>query len=670
MGHRPKTGQNPMCNAHLGGNFGIRAPREGDGDAHLGQAPNVLKVPTSSPLSRETLRFGRFLSAIAIVVACVLPGRSALAHEIPRHVGVRAWVAPVADRVRVLVQIPMDAVRDVDLPLRANEALDVSRALPFLNDAARLWVADALTLRDGATALPAPRVVAVRAALPADRAFDSYALALAAVQTLPLPDSIDIPHGQLRLEVLLEVPLTGPLTDLVITPQWANLGVRTTTVLTLVNTDGSERRYAFDGNPGEVRVDPRWWHATGQFMQEGVHHLLFGYDHLLFLLCLVLPFRQLRPLIGIVTAFTVAHSLTLVSSALGYAPDVSWFTPFVETIIAASIVLMAVGNLLGPRLERRWIMAFVFGLVHGFGFSAALGNSLQFAGTHLLTSLLAFNVGVEIAQVAVLLVLVPILNRAFTYVPERTAIAVASAFVAHEAWHWTKERFAVLESYPFTLPVLDVSMAVLVMRVLMVLLVLLGVLWALQALMKRLQQRNEGGNSAGLVGTGAAVLALLSVVPAAPTQRLEAQPRSTMAGVYTADQATKGREVFNSNCLGCHTTASHQGTAFQIKWFGRPLFDLYDYVSQAMPKAAPGTLTEDEYVWVTAYILRLNGMPAGRIELNPEPAWLKAVRVDSTAARGVGTPKSLSNTPAHNVSSAVSLPFPLVPRHRARTEHP
>jgi len=65
---------------------------------------------------------------------------------------------------------------------------------------------------------------------------------------------------------------------------------------------------------------------------------------------------------------------------------------------------------------------------------------------------------------------------------------------------------------------------------------------------------------------------------------------------------------------------------------------LFDYVSQAMPKAAPGSLSEDEYVWVTAYILRLNGMPAGRTELSPEPAWLKSVRVDSTMGRANGTP--------------------------------
>lgn len=593
-----------------------------------------------------------------MVVAWVLPRGVALAHEIPRHVGVRAWVAPAPDRVRLLVQIPMDAVRDVDFPLLANEALDVPRSLPYLRDAAQLWVADAIRMRDGTSALPVPRVVAVRAAVPSDRAFEGYATAFTAVQRVPLADSVRIPHGQLRLEVLLEVPLRTPVRDLVFTPSWANLGVRTTTVLTLVNADGRERAYAFEGNPGAVRLDPRWWHAAALFVQEGATHLLLGYDHLLFLLCLVLPFRRVRPLVGVVTAFTVAHSLTLVASALGFAPVVAWFPPLVEVVIAASIVTMAVGNLLRPRLERRWILAFVFGLVHGFGFSSALRDTLQFAGNHLFTSLLAFNIGVELAQIALLVMAVPLLDRLFRRVPERASIVVASAFVAHEAWHWTKDRFADFQSYPLTMPVFDMSFAVFGIRVLMALLVLTGVLWALQALMDRLQPRSMPG---GLTN-GATMLLLVAALLVTPTSRATAQPRTTMAGVYTADQATKGREVFNSNCLGCHTTASHQGTAFQLKWFGRPLYDLYDFLSQAMPKAAPGSLTEDEYVWVTAYILRLNGMPAGRTELNAEPSWLKAVRVDSSAARAVGTPP----VSRLSFSSQVSL----VPRQRARMEHP
>src|SRR4029077_14421226 len=148
----------------------------------------------------------------------------------------------------------------------------------------------------------------------------------------------------------------------------------------------------------------------------GFEHILDGIDHLLFIFCLVIPFRKIRPLIGIVTAFTVAHSITLIASAAGLAPSGLWFPPLIEVLIALSIVYMALENIVGPKLERRWMLAFGFGLVHGFGFSFALRDSLQFAGSHLLTSLLAFNVGVEIGQIAVLCVAIPVLALVFKHV--------------------------------------------------------------------------------------------------------------------------------------------------------------------------------------------------------------------------------------------------------------
>jgi hypothetical protein len=83
------------------------------------------------------------------------------------------------------------------------------------------------------------------------------------------------------------------------------------------------------------------------------------------------------------------------------------------------------------------------------------------------------------------------------------------------------------------------------------------------------------------------------------------------------------------------------GAAFELRWFGRPLSELFGYLSNLMPKSAPGTLTEDEYVWVTAYILKLNGMPAGKVELNAEPDWLKAVRIDASPSNAPG------NAPDH-----------------------
>ncbi len=126
--------------------------------------------------------------------------------------------------------------------------------------------------------------------------------------------------------------------------------------------------------------------------------------------CLVIPFRRIRPLVAIVTAFTVAHSITLIASAAGFAPDALWFPPLIEVLIALSIVYMALENIVGAKLERRWMIAFGFGLVHGFGFSFALRESLQFAGAHLATSLVSFNVGVELGQLRVLAVAVPALN--------------------------------------------------------------------------------------------------------------------------------------------------------------------------------------------------------------------------------------------------------------------
>src|SRR4029079_15347659 len=201
------------------------------------------------------------------------------------------------------------------------------------------------------------------------------------------------------------------------------------------------RAYEFSGDPGLVRLDPRWQQAALRFVQEGFAHILGGTDHLLFLFCLVIPFRRLRPLIAVVTAFTVAHSITLIASAYELGPDALWFPPLIETLIAVSIVYMALENIAGARVQRRWMIALGFGLVHGFGFSFALRQNLQFAGSHLLTSLLSFNVGVELGQLLVLLLLVPLLDALFRFVvAERMGTIILSALVAHTGWHWMIER--------------------------------------------------------------------------------------------------------------------------------------------------------------------------------------------------------------------------------------
>jgi hypothetical protein len=226
-------------------------------------------------------------------------------------------------------------------------------------------------------------------------------------------------------------------------------------------------------------LDPSWAQAAARFTADGFMHILDGTDHLFFILCLALPFRRFRALALVVTAFTVAHSITLIGSALGMGPRGLWFAPAVEVLIAASILYMALENIVGVSVRRRWFLTFAFGLVHGFGFSFALQESLQFAGSHLVTSLLAFNAGVELGQLAVLAVLVPALALLFKAVPERIAVILVSAFVAHTAWHWMVERWEKLRQFPW--PTLDAAGGALLMRWLMVLVALAAVAWLVRA---------------------------------------------------------------------------------------------------------------------------------------------------------------------------------------------
>jgi hypothetical protein len=235
-------------------------------------------------------------------------------------------------------------------------------------------------------------------------------------------------------------------------PRFAHLALRSAASVRVLLPDGSVRAWQFSGDaPEAVPLDPRWYQAASSFVALGFHHILDGTDHLLFLLCLVIPFRQLTRLVLVITAFTVAHSLTLMTSAYGWGPEALWFPPLIELLIAASIVYMAIENIVGAgSVRRRWLMAFGFGLVHGFGFSFALRESLQFAGSHLLVSLLAFNVGVELGQLLVLLLMLPVLPLLFRWLrEERWGVIILSALVAHTSWHWMLERWERLRQFSF-----------------------------------------------------------------------------------------------------------------------------------------------------------------------------------------------------------------------------
>ncbi|MDP6409768.1 MAG: HupE/UreJ family protein [Planctomycetota bacterium] len=157
------------------------------------------------------------------------------------------------------------------------------------------------------------------------------------------------------------------------------------------------------------RSDPEGRGAFGVFLRLGWEHILDGWDHLCFVFALVLCSRKLRSLLAVVTAFTLAHSLSLALSVLGVV-EFSAHARFIEAAIALSIAYVAVDNLAYPRLERpRWLEAFVFGLIHGLGFAGFLGESLLREHARAM-ALFSFNLGVELGQVAVVLAVVLVLR--------------------------------------------------------------------------------------------------------------------------------------------------------------------------------------------------------------------------------------------------------------------
>ena len=104
--------------------------------------------------------------------------------------------------------------------------------------------------------------------------------------------------------------------------------------------------------------------------------------------------------------------------------------------------------------------------------------------------------------------------------------------------------------------------------------------------------------------------------------------RSTSAGVYTADQATRGRDVYAMQCKSCHTPASHTGAIFAAWWDRKPLSELYQFIVTRMPKNEPGSLQADEYVDVTAYLLKLNELPSGNEPLPADSVAMKKIRIE------------------------------------------
>ncbi|MBT5074222.1 MAG: HupE/UreJ family protein [Kordiimonadaceae bacterium] len=412
------------------------------------------------------------------------------AHDIPMSVTVHMYVKPEGNTLKLLLRVPLESMSELVYPTWGPGYLDFENADPILLDAAHVYLTEELQVYENGVLIEDKMITAYRATSPQDRSIQNWDTAIENINKPAFTNEERLYYGQAVLDVLYEFPISSDQSQFSINPTLNKLASITNTVLRFMPAGTGERVFNYMGNPGVVELDPSLMHALYEFSELGFFHILEGIDHILFLLCLVIPLRSFRALIPVVTSFTIAHSITLISTAFGLAPQAIWFPPLIETLIALSIVYMAFENIVGAKLEKRWIVAFGFGLVHGFGFSFLLSDSMQFAGSHLFTSLLSFNLGVEIGQLFILALVLPALNLLFKYVvAEKTGAILLSALVAHSGWHWMTERNDRLNEYIFVMPEINAAFYAELMRWGMLAIIIAIASWLMYELSKWISKR-------------------------------------------------------------------------------------------------------------------------------------------------------------------------------------
>jgi HupE/UreJ protein len=437
---------------------------------------------------------------LALLLALTLQA-DLVAHDIPDEIVVQSYVRPQQNQLQVLLRVPLLAIADANLPKDGTGYL----AMPYIDAALREaanQISNGIVFLEGDERLTHYEMANARISLPSDRSFDTYEGALARVRGAKLPDTMQVYYNQGFLDLELVFPIrseTSPFSMRVLFGR--GLANRTATYINFIRPDGGVRAFRIHDDTPLVRLDPNTAQTAWVFLTAGFYRFLDGLDHLLFVIALALPYRRARELIAPIAAFAIAHSLTLTLAAFGIGPVSavgSWFVPTISGLMALSLVYVSIENGVGrgfrpdagenpsrPRfLRHRWVVALVFGIFHGLGFAIALQDTLQFAGSHPIAALLAYNVGLELGTLIILAIVLPAANLLFTnVVSERAGIVVSSILIGHLGWHWMTERLAIAQLSGW--PVMDVNLLLTIVRWLLALTVVGGIVWFVSGLLRK-----------------------------------------------------------------------------------------------------------------------------------------------------------------------------------------
>ena len=430
-----------------------------------------------------------FRGAAALVLTLALQAVLA-AHDIPDEIVVQSYVRPQQNQMQVLLRIPLLAISDANLPKDGTGYLAMAYLDPALREAAN-QISNGVMFLEGDERLTRYDLGHALISLPSDRSFDTYDGAIARVRGAKLPDATQVYYNQGFLDLELHYPIRSDQSLFSMRVLFGRgLANRTATLITFIRPDGDVRTFRIHDDTPLVRLDPQAHQAAWVFLKAGFYQFLDGLDHLLFVIVLALPFRRARDLVKPFVAFAVGHSITLSLAAFGLARMDTWFAPTIGALIALSLVYVAIENGVGAGLRRRWAVALAFGLFHGLGFAIALQESLQFAGSHPIAALAAYNVGLELGTLIILAIALPAANLLFSQVvSERAGIIVSSVLIGHAGWHWLTERIAVarLSSWPL----MDLQLMLMVVRWLLALTVVGGAAWFIAGLFKRKREAPE-----------------------------------------------------------------------------------------------------------------------------------------------------------------------------------
>jgi len=424
-----------------------------------------------------------FRSAAALVLV-LMAQAVVVAHDIPDEIAVQSYVKPEQGQLQVLLRVPLLAVSEANLPKDGTGYLALAYVETALREAAN-QISNGIVFLEGDERLTQYEMANARISLPSDRSFDSFEGALARVRGARLPDATQVYYNQGFLDLELHFPIRSQDSLFSMRVLFGRgLANRTATYINFVRPDGGVRAFRIHDDTPLVRLDPQAHQAAWVFLKAGFYRFLDGLDHLLFVIVLALPFRRVRDLVKPFAAFAIGHSITLGLAAFGLATVDTWFAPTIGALIALSLVYVAIENGIGAGLRHRWVVALVFGLFHGLGFAIALQETLQFAGSHPIAALVAYNVGLELGTLIILAIVLPAANLLFSQVvPERAGIIVASVLVGHAGWHWLTERFAIAQLSSW--PMMDLNLLLTLVRWLLALTVIGGAAWFVANLINR-----------------------------------------------------------------------------------------------------------------------------------------------------------------------------------------